>query len=329
MCALPRIRNGPPLAVESQSRGERGTQPRCCRQQLLEGRADSFERLFACLSGRVPVHGERRMRAQPAIAGRDHREFSNRVSAACGDLGERHSGGHERRDARVPCVVEREADSRCLPCRLENVPVRVPLRPEGALSFLVLVELFAAQSARATGDVKELAACELDDVVLAGHRDRPPGTASVEDSGEQRPPSAHVGFLAYEPPTLLQPRLQHTRLVGPTSGGRDSLMDEDQLSLGVDVLLAKREELLGSHAGQTRREDERPVPRFNGIEEATGLCGRDPAAFPARAFGLQASIGGIDPSAKRRIDLDAVLTQRPRGVRQKVRQKIKWVAAAP
>jgi hypothetical protein len=132
----------------------------------------------------------------------------------------------------------------------------------------------------------------------------------VEDSGEQRPSSAHVGFLADEAPALLQPWLQDTRLVGSTSGGRYSLMDEDQLSLGVDVLPAEREKFLGSYAAEEGREDERPVPRRNRVEEAAGLLGWDPAAFGARASGLRASVGEIYARAERWVDFDAVLAER-------------------
>jgi hypothetical protein len=113
----------------------------------------------------------------------------------------------------------------------------------------VPVELFVARAARATGDVEELAA-RTERRVLAGRREGAPGAARAEDSGEQRPSSAHVGCLADEAPALLQPWLEDTRLVGSTSGGRYSLMDEDQLSLGVDVLPAEREKLLGSYAAE-------------------------------------------------------------------------------
>ena len=171
------------------------------------------------------------------------------------------------------------------------------------------VELFVARAAGATGDVEELAAREVDDVVVAGYCDGAPGAARVEDPGEQRPSAAHLRFLADEAPALLQPRLQDTRLVGPTSGGRYTLMDEDQLSLGVDVLPAEREKLLGSHAGEERREDKRPVPRRNRVEEAAGLLGWDPAAFGARASGLEASVGEIYARAERWVDFDAVLTE--------------------
>jgi hypothetical protein len=86
-------------------------------------------------------------------------------------------------------------------------------------------------------------------------------------------------------------------------------MDEDQLSLGVDVLPAEREKFLGSYAAEEGREDERPVPRRNRVEEAAGLLGWDPAAFGARAPGLQPSVGEIYARAERRVDFDAVLSE--------------------
>ena len=110
--------------------------------------------------------------------------------------------------------------------------------------FCCSVELLVARAARATRDVEELAAGELDDVLLAGRRMALPDATRVEDPGEQRPSPAHVGLLADEAAALLQPGLQHARLVGSTSAGRRALMHEDQLALGVDVLLAQREQLL-------------------------------------------------------------------------------------
>jgi hypothetical protein len=75
----------------------------------------------------------------------------------------------------------------------------------------------------------------------------------VKYSRKQRPASAYVEVFAHQAPALLQPRLQHAWLVGSTSARHGSLMDEDQLSLGVDVLPTERKELLGSHAREKWR----------------------------------------------------------------------------
>ena len=116
----------------------------------------------------------------------------------------------------------------------------------------------------------------------------------MQHLGEQRPSPADLGLLADEPAPLFQPGLQDAWLVGPPATGRRALMDEDQLALGVDVLLAQREQLLRADPREKRREDQRPVARLDGVEQTAGFLWRHPATLLALACRLQASVGRID-----------------------------------
>src|SRR2546423_1884159 len=102
------------------------------------------------------------------------------MPAVGGDLGERHASRHEGGHERMPRVVKRERHTRRFAGGLDDVAVEIALRPQRALALLLLVELFAARAARATRDVEELAARELDDIVLAGQRDGPPRAARMK-----------------------------------------------------------------------------------------------------------------------------------------------------
>ena len=110
----------------------------------------------------------------------------------------------------------------------------------------------------------------------------------MQDPWEQRPAPADLGLLANESAALFQPGLEDAWLVGPTASGRRALVHEDQFALGVDVLLAQGEQLLGSDPGEERREDQRPVARVDSVEQPAGFLGRDPAPLLALARGLQA-----------------------------------------
>src|SRR4051812_5520933 len=110
----------------------------------------------------------------------------------------------------------------------------------------------------------------------------------MEHAREQRPSAADTRVLADQAAPLLQPRLQHTRLVRSTARWGGTLVDEDELTLGVNVLVLQRKELLRPDAAQERSQDDSPVARLDSLEEMPSLVRRHPATLLALACGPKA-----------------------------------------